>query len=198
MEVDGSSGSLSCWGRSRAEGRGGRGTGYARAGAGLADAWRSGRQCWPGSGRCGTTGFSRGCSSKGAERVELEMTDVAQLGNGKRLWRELRSNPDYLAEWRAHAGEPTLLESAPCRLRRRRSATWRRRVGACRHGIIRECTQAMASRDLGRGPVDAFAGAPSAEAGTAAGGPVILSEYSRWCCAACPTAERRGFGQPLL
>ena len=45
------------------------------------------------------------------------MTDVAEPGGGKRVWRELRSNPDYVADWRAHAGEPEPLEPAPFPLR---------------------------------------------------------------------------------
>ena len=38
-------------------------------------------------------------------------------GGGERGWRELRSNPDYVADWRAHAGEPAPLEPAQFPLR---------------------------------------------------------------------------------
>ena len=45
------------------------------------------------------------------------MTGVAKPAGGERVWRELRSNPDYVADWRAHAGEPAPLEPAPFPLR---------------------------------------------------------------------------------
>ena len=34
------------------------------------------------------------------------MTEVAEPGGGERVCREFRSNPHYVADWRAHAGEP--------------------------------------------------------------------------------------------
>ena len=42
---------------------------------------------------------------------------LPQPDDGKRVWGELRSNPDYVADWRAHAGEPAPLEPAPFPLR---------------------------------------------------------------------------------
>ena len=34
------------------------------------------------------------------------MTGVAEPAGGERVWREWKSNPDYVADWRARAGEP--------------------------------------------------------------------------------------------
>ena len=60
------------------------------------------------------------------------MTEVVEPGGGKRVWRELRSNPDYVADWRAHAGEPAPLEPAPFPLRAQTVAD----LAAARWGLL--------------------------------------------------------------
>ena len=60
------------------------------------------------------------------------MTGVAEPAGGKRVWRELRSNPDYVADWRAHAGEPAPLEPAPFPLREQTVAD----LAAARWGLL--------------------------------------------------------------
>ena len=66
------------------------------------------------------------------------MTEVAESGGGKRVWRELRSNPDYVADWRAHSGEPAPLERAPLPLRAQTLADLGPATWACWRGRIRE------------------------------------------------------------
>ena len=53
-----------------------------------------------------------------AHLVELEMNEGTRVHDGKRgAWRLLRTNPDYVADWRANAG-PVVQEAPPFPLRR--------------------------------------------------------------------------------
>ena len=45
------------------------------------------------------------------------MNEGARVRDGRRAWRLLRSNPDYVADWRANAG-PVVQEAPPFPLRR--------------------------------------------------------------------------------
>ena len=49
--------------------------------------------------------------------VESGTNKGATVHGGRRAWRLLRSNPDYVADWRANAG-PVMLEAPPFPLRR--------------------------------------------------------------------------------
>ena len=126
IEVDGGSGRVCCAGARPLMTAAGAGSASRRAlqrlsvlrgGTGPGDARRSGRQRWPGPGRSVTTGVSRASSPEGGRNSGVGDDGSAEPGGGERVWRELRSNPDYVADWRAHADEPAPLEPAPFPLR---------------------------------------------------------------------------------
>ena len=47
-----------------------------------------------------------------AQLVELGMNEGARVHDGRRAWRLLRTNPDYVTDWRANAG-PVVREAPP-------------------------------------------------------------------------------------
>ena len=49
--------------------------------------------------------------------VESGRNEAAKVHDGRRAWRLLRSNPDYVADWRANGG-PVVQEALPFPLRR--------------------------------------------------------------------------------
>ena len=49
--------------------------------------------------------------------VEVGMKSGAEVRDGRQAWRELRTDPDYVADWRAQGAE-AVVEAAPFPLRR--------------------------------------------------------------------------------
>ena len=45
------------------------------------------------------------------------MAEILEPGGDRRAWQQLRSNPDYVADWRAHAGHPLIPEPSTFPLR---------------------------------------------------------------------------------
>ena len=60
------------------------------------------------------------------------MGDVLDSVTLSSRWGALRHNRDYVAEWRAHAGEPALPEAAPFRVRTQTTAD----LAAARWGLL--------------------------------------------------------------